>query len=137
MNVMEAAAHLDKSQYREEGSPELFEKMKAAGLVAVFGASDDLMEFRGAIYDEIDAYNGGRAYITPNGLLSNDCESDECPHYKKLRDQAETIEALWCPDLEDVSVSWMFKTNIPHQTFEVYEDDELHCIGIVFDLSSV
>ena len=33
----EAAAALDRSEYREEGSPRLFEAMKASGLVAVFG----------------------------------------------------------------------------------------------------
>jgi hypothetical protein len=59
----EAAAELDANQYGNEGSKDLFARMKAAGLVAVFGASDDLMEFRGAIYDEAGCYDGGTVYV--------------------------------------------------------------------------
>lgn len=46
-------------EYRNEGSDALFAQMKRDGIVAVFGASDDLMEFRGAIYDEVGCYDGG------------------------------------------------------------------------------
>lgn len=42
----EAAEQLNGNEYRKEGSPTLFAAMKAAGLVAVYGASDDLMEMK-------------------------------------------------------------------------------------------
>ena len=37
---------------------------KDSGLVIVYGASDDLMEFEGAIEDEIGCYDGDTIHIT-------------------------------------------------------------------------
>lgn len=133
MTPSEAAAKLDGNQYRKEGSKELFAAMKAGGLVAVYGASDDLMEFEGAISDEVGCYNGGTAYLTSAGLLQNDCENDDCPHFKKLKERAATIEANW----DDGGFSWRYETKIPHVKFIIKEDDENYCEGIVFALADV
>lgn len=130
----EAAAQLNGSQYGEEGSRELFASMKEAGLVAVFGASDDLMEFRGAIHDELGAWDGGSAYLTSAGLLVNDCDDDECPHFTRAKENAVTIDALWASEGD---YSWTFKTAIPHETFEIVEGDEPYCRGLVFALADV
>lgn len=131
MDAHEAAKQLDGVQYGEEGSRELFAAMKAAGLVAVFGASDDLVEFRGAIDDEEGAYKGATVYLTPAGLLKNDCENDDCPHFAKAQKQAATIEAKW----DDGGYSWRYETTIPCARFVVKEDDEPYCEGIVFALA--
>lgn len=135
MTPQEAVDALNGAEYTKEGSPELFAKMKAAGLVAVFGASDDLVELRGAIHDEIDAYEGTTFYVTPKGLLEKESEDDDCPHFARERDKATPIEAKWCD--EKLNTSWSYNTEIPHDTFSVYEEDELYCIGIVFALSDV
>lgn len=128
----EAAAELDGNQYAEEGSEELWQRMKAAGLVAVFGGSDDLMEFRGAIYDEIGAYEGGTAYVSAHGLVQNKCdEGDNCPNW---RQHGLPIEAIWAPESGG---SWAYKTDIPNVTFDIKEDDELFCKGIVFRLADI
>lgn len=129
----EAAAKLDGNEYHKEGSPALFAAMKAAGLVAVYGASDDLMELEGAIRDEIDCYDGGTAYLTSAGLLQNDCENDDCPHFAKLKKTAATINALW----DSGGFSWRYETAIPHAKFIIKEDGENYCEGIVFALSDV
>nr|USU32855.1 hypothetical protein NG677_03925 [Methylobacterium sp. OTU13CASTA1] len=129
----DAAEKLDGCQYREEGSPELFAAMKAARLVAVFGASDDLMEFRGAIYDEVGAYDGGTAYLTPAGLLVNDCEDGECPHFARAKKAAAKIIAKW----SEGGFSWRYETAIPHTKFIIGENDERYCEGIVFALKDV
>lgn len=120
--------------YRGEVTKAEEAELKAAGFVVVFGASDDLMEFRGAIHDEVSCYEGATAYLTSAGLLENDCSNEECPHFTKLKEAATTIEALWCK--EDV-LSWTYKTDIPHLTFEVTEDDVTYCRGIIFNLSAV
>lgn len=133
ITMEEAAAALDGNQYHEEGSKELFAAMKAAGLVAVFGASDDLMEFRGAVYDEIGAYDGGKAHFTTAGLLTNDCDNDDCPHFAKLQATARAVEALWCPD--DLHASWLMKTDLPHAAFKIMEEENLYCVGLVFALA--
>lgn len=130
MNAKELAARLDGCEYRKEVSLNIARDAVASGLVIVFGASDDLMEFRGAINDEVSCYDGGTAYLTDAGLLTNDCEDDECPHFAKIKAKARTIEAIWGGD-----VSWNYETDIPHATFQVIEDGEVYCNGIVFALA--
>lgn len=132
MTREEAAAALDRNQYREEGSKELFKAMKDAGLVAVFGASDDLMEMRGAVDDEVGAYEGTKVGFTPKGLLTSECdEGKDCPYFKRLAKTAKIVEAVW----DEGGYSWIYKTDIPHSTFEILEDDDPYCRGIVFALS--
>lgn len=130
----EAAAALDGGEYGNEGSSELFQAMKAAGLVAVFGASDDLMEFRGAINDEVGCYNGGTAYLTSEGLLENPCE-DGCPYFEKVKKSAATIDAIW----DSGGYSWQYAVAGIHSTagFVIKENGEPYCEGIVFDLGDV
>lgn len=136
----EAARHLDGSEYGKEGTPELFAAMNAAGLVAVFGASDDLMEFRGAIYDELGAWNGGTGYVTALGITENRCDNDRCPYHADELERAATIEALWEDDAARAGAGkdgpcWTYRTTIPHATFLVTEDGEPYCRGIVFALA--
>ena len=102
---------------------------KESGLVVVFGASDDLMECRGAVDEEIGACNGGMAYLDKGYLLESQCEDDYCPYFEQLKKQAKTIEVLWC---DEPDICWTFKTEIPHETFNIMEDGEVFCRGIVF-----
>jgi len=134
MTPKEAAEALNNSQYRSEGSRELFAEMKASRLVAVYGASDDLMEFEGAIRDEFGAYGGETVHVTGAGILRNECDSDRCPHFRHEKASAFPIEALWC---EEDGYSWTYRTDIPHETFNVMEDDETYCRGIVFSLDNL
>lgn len=128
ITAREAAALLDGCEYGEEGSRELFARMKAAGLVAIFGCSDDLMEMRGAVHDEV----GFSAWFTPAGRLENDCHEDSCPYYRKLRNSAAMVEALWGAE---PGISFIYRTAIPHETFLVMEGSDTYCRGIVFALA--
>ncbi len=129
MTPQDAAIELHGTIYGNEGSKELFARMKKAGLVAVFGASDDLVELRGGIYDEIDAYGGTTFYVSRTGIVKNECsEGDECPNW---RQHGVPIEAVWAPGDD---VSWAYKTDIPCAQFDVTEDGEVYCRGIVFRL---
>jgi len=134
MTKEEAAVALNGCEIGEEGSKELFAQMKADGLVAVFGASDDLMEFRGAVHDEVGCYGGGTAYMTERGLFTAICEDGSCPHEKQRREYATKIEANWD---DGHGFAWTYNTDIPHAKFIVNEGDELYCEGIVFALSDV
>ena len=133
MTKDDVAKILDGSEYPLRIPTELTAALKPTDLVIVFGASDDLMEFRGKIYDEIGCYDGGTAYLTKQGLLENRCDCDDCPYFKDEKTGAKTIEALWDID----GVSWSYKTEIPHSTFNILEDGEIYCRGIVFNLSEV
>lgn len=134
MNAKELAAQLYGATYGMAMRKALKAEAIAHRLVVVYGHSDDLMEFDGAIYDEIGANDGATAYLTSAGLLQNDCGNDDCPHFKKLKEKAATIEALWC---KEEGYSWTFKTDIPHETFEITDDGEPYCRGIVFALADV
>lgn len=130
ITVAEAAAALDGGEYGNEGNPALFARMKAAGLVAIFGYSDDLMEIRGAVDDEV----GFDAWFTPAGLLENNCENDRCPHFLKMKAEAAHVEALFG---EEAPYSFTYKTAIPHETFTIVEDGDPYCRGIVFALAEL
>lgn len=108
---------------------------KAAGLVIVFGLSDDLMEFRGAIYDELSAYEGTTAYVDTKGLLPERDqieEDDELQDYFARKPHAVEIKQIWN---EYGPMCWTHETAIPHEKFEIVEDGEVNSTGIVFALA--
>ena len=104
------------------------------GLVVVYGYSDDNMVFAGAINDEVGCWNGGIAYLDENGLFQNECEDESCPYALKELEKCKTIEAIWN---DDGKPPWTYETEIPHATFNVYEDGEVWCVGIVFELAAL
>ena len=91
------------------------------------------MELRGAIDEEVGAYDGGTAYVTPAGLVANDCDNDDCPHFKRAIAAAVPIDAKW----DSGGFSWQYDTEIPHEKFTIFEDGEPYCEGIVFALAEV
>lgn len=128
MDTKELAMKLNLNSYTKEVSGELEVQAEDAGLVVVFGASDDLMEFRGAIRDETGCYDGGYAYLDGLGLISSDCMDDECPYFAEIKKKAIKIKGIWC----NGEYSWLYETDIPHETFIIMEDNEKYCKGIVF-----
>ena len=110
--------------------------IKDAGLVAVYGYSDDNVEFSGAINDEVGAYNGATIYITTAGVLKEpDCDRDDCPYFAKEREKAKTIKAVWNDNFG--GPAWTFETDILHETFTIVDDGEPWCIGIVFSMADL
>ena len=102
--------YMQNCQYRKELSLMASAIAEENGLVVVFGASDDLCEIRGAEDDEIDCFDGGEATIA-----------------------GAKVKINWCKD----GYSWTYDTDIPHECFDVYEDGEKYCRGIVFSISDV
>lgn len=101
---------------------------KDNGWVIVTGASDDLMEFDGAIHDEAGCCAGGKVYFSKYNVAYNG--EDDMSIFPNC------IEACWFDksalgDDENV-IPWTYKTDIPHETFMVYEDGDPYCRGIVF-----
>lgn len=107
MTIYEFAEGLNGRQYGKELYPFEEQRAKELGFVVVFGYSDDNTEFRGAYDEEIGCFDGGRVY----------------------EDGDKYIDAVWC----EGEYSWAYKTNIPHATFDIYEDGEKYCKGIVFE----
>lgn len=138
MNAKQFAALLNGREYTAEITSDEAKQAKAAGLVVVFGASDDLMELRGAIYDEAYCYDGGSILIDTKGATpswESASESEEsAKDYFERKAKARTIEALWA---KEGGYSWTYKTDIPHETFEIVDDGGPYCRGIVFSLSDM
>jgi len=137
MNIEEIADQLNGSEYLFETTEEIQQNAKDAGIVIVFGASDDMMEFRGAIDDEVGCYDGDYVLIDTEGLLPN---RENIDNYEELeqffirKKEAIELHAVWCDTDE---YSWTYKTNIPHVTFDIMEDSDKYCYGIVFKLADV
>lgn len=135
MNIKDVADLLNGVQYAEEGkilTLEYCKQLRREGIVVVRGYSDDLVEFDGAISDELGPYDH---WLNSKGFISNECEDDRCPYFTKiLQDAKYYIKPQWC-EVEDYA--WTYDTNIPHVTFDVMEDKDKYCRGIVFKLSDL
>ena len=135
MTAKELAEMLSGRKYGMEITSEEARAAKDAGLVVVYGYSDDNVEFAGAIDDEVGAYEGATILLTPAGVLQEpDCGMDDCPYFAKEREKARTIKAVWH---DEGSPCWTFETDIPHKTFTIMEDGEPWCIGIVFSMADL
>lgn len=133
MNVPEMVNKLDSIDINEiEKERDLFLSAKENGIVIVFGCSDDLMEFRGAIYDEAGGYGGVTVSLTQDGIfeIPSCFECEECKYLKEAQKRAVQITSIW-NDL-DGEYLWTFKTDIPHEKFDVLDEGEKFCRGIVF-----
>ena len=136
MNAKELAEKLDGREIGAEITTDEAEQAKAKGLAVVFGASDDLMEFRGAVDDEVDAYEGCTARINKAGIVQTpDCSlGADCKYFKASLKGVKEIKAVWCGDGK---APWSYETEIPHEEFNIFEDGELYCTGIVFSMEDV
>ena len=141
MTKEELAKTLDGREIGKEITDDEESQAKTTGLVVVFGASDDLMEFRGAIDDEASVYGGRRVLVDTQGLLPDRTQihedDDEILESFFIRKKiAAQIHANWC---ENPGCCWTYRTTIPHTTFEIVEKEEhkttSYCYGIVFNLS--
>ena len=128
---------LDGREIGDEITDKQAAEAKEAGLVVVFGASDDLMEFRGAIYGECGACDGSAALVDGEGLLPERGQIDDDDTLEKFfvrRKTARQIRAIW----NNCTLhSWTYETDIPHATFEIVEHGTPYCRGIVFSMTEV
>ena len=138
MTAKELAEMLSGRKYGMEITSEEARAAKDAGLVVVYGYSDDNVEFSGAINDEVGAYEGTRIYLTADGLLMEpDCaeiEDCDCPYFNKAKSAAKIIEAIWH---DEGGPCWTFATRIPHETFTIMEYGEPFSVGIVFSMEDL
>lgn len=132
MTLKEFAQVLDGREYGfSQFTPEEIQVAKENGFVIVCGASDDLMEFEGAIRGEGGCFDGGEVFFNKTGVVFP--EDDEQP------EDCSQITALWCAEKDEngIRATWAYQTDIPHETFKIWEDGELYCIGIVLSIADV
>lgn len=137
MDIATVAKQLHGCTYPLRLGKETEAQLKDAGIVIVHGNSDDIMSFSGAIYDEVSCYDGGTALLDAEGLLSEsteDMSEEELRHHLDRKTRAMAIHALWS---DHAGPAWTYNTEIPCQTFEVIDDGEIYCIGLVFSLGAL
>ena len=124
MTAKQLVEKLDGREYLSEITSEEEKEAEANGLVAVYGYSDDNVELVGAISDEIGAWEGVVFHVDKDGGYR--IEDSDTPN---------RIRAVWCAPGSDAA--WTFETEIPHEPFNIYEDGELFCVGIVFGMEDL
>lgn len=125
MTKEQLADLLNGRQYRDEITSEEEKIAHDNGLVVIFGASDDLVEFRGVVYDEIGAWEG--CFFKFNKELEIKVGDKHQGHHR-------SVQAIWCPNDDQ---SWGFATKIPHSTFKIYDDGDLYCVGLVINVAEL
>jgi hypothetical protein len=133
----ELAAMLNGRKYRKEITRDENKAARSDGLIVVFGASDDLLEFHGVMGDEIGAYNGTTARVSTRFevIQKMDGEDDFLEAGWTPPKPLFSVKAEWCPD--GFPGSWLITTDQPHSTFDIMEDGELYCRGIVIDTKEI
>lgn len=104
------------------------------GIVIIYGASDDLMEIRGFCDDE--RYGEGTALFDIDGLLpirENINNDDMLRGYLNRKPHAMPVKGIWGKG----GISWTYETDIEHYTFDIMEDGNVYCRGIVFSIYEV
>lgn len=122
MEMLKRIAEMLNGVQYGEIPKEVIKEAERNGIVIVSGSSDDLCELEGAICEEFGCYDGGTAYIDEEGRLYNQ---------KKDGQSFKHITAKWDEDGKDGFV-WTYETDIPHETFEMFDEDEKYCRGFVF-----
>ncbi|MBW4580656.1 MAG: hypothetical protein KME42_13915 [Tildeniella nuda ZEHNDER 1965/U140] len=132
MDAKTLAALLDGRQMGDEITKEEEAIAKEHSLVVAFGYSDDNVEFRGAIDDEVGAYDGAEVAIVNGAIVTS---KDELAFLAKYPTASLTgvrkVTATWEP--EGLDASWLIDTE-GGEPFDIYEDEKLFCRGMVFKL---
>jgi len=153
MTKEEFAALLNGRQIGDEIGIHESELAKENNLIVIFGASDDLIEFRGVLHDEIYADDGTDFIIAvPGQELETGEYWNDMPAYVKATEIMpvaintedprsnipEKISATWCPKDQDIDqCSWYIKTDLPHSSFLIKQDEDIYCRGIVINVSDL
>ena len=160
--IEDLAKLLDGNEYRDEFENEsdinIDKLCEEKGWVVVFGQSDDLIEFRGAIDKEDGAWEGTMMKLVRPGDFyadRSDCyENDDEDTYRKAKEydfvginnedirimkehnyfKECVVEMLWCPD--DSTASWQVNVKgAPVAKFNIMDEEELYCEAAVIDIS--
>lgn len=49
------------------------------------------------------------------------------------------IDAVWCDGMnrDGLPAAWTYKTDIPCEHFDIWEDGEIYCVGLVFSIEDL
>lgn len=141
ITMEQLARLLDGREYGSEIAPDEEAAAKEAGLVIIFGASDDLVELHGAIDDEVDAYGGTAFSIDREGVIPRERDDrwamSEMQNWFRRVARVDNIliVADWCPDDDPGRPPWVIRASgVSWSGFGIVEDSAPFCRGIVVQL---
>lgn len=134
--IKEVAAMLNGREYGSEVSPREETEFKHAGIVVVYGYSDDCVEFEGAVNTEIGIWRDDSIPLLNGVPFDVPCTTDEfedsyCPLLKDVAKRLKYIEAKFGIN------GWEFDADFPHEKFTIIEDDEPCGVGLVYSLTDL
>lgn len=119
--LKQAADMMNGRQYRDETDEEIVEFLKENRLVAIYGASDDIVMFEGMINDEWYPGGNGEVYLTKGGPIEDPAT------YDRFGKEYTTFFCRWASE----GFSWTYDLDLDHETFIIKEEDGLYCRGAV------
>lgn len=132
------AARLNGREYGDEITSAEEKEARDSNLVVIFGYSDDNTEIRGKWGEELGGYGDHEFLVNRRGpVMRPDRDEEEVLRKFGVLEAATKngvkIEAKWDRD----GYSWTYVTEIPHATFDVMEEGEKFCRGIVFSIDDL
>ena len=117
ITVADFASKLDGREYRSEISNDECRQAKRAGLCVVFGYSDDNVELRGVIEDEVPGHE------------DRPSQQEAAAWFSRAVGENVRIDAKWDHD----GYSWFIDADASEKAyFDIVEDGEKFCRGVVF-----
>jgi hypothetical protein len=149
ISLKEFAAMLDGREYGSEISEQEIEQAGCLGYLVVYGYSDDNVELRGVVDEEIGAWDGKIFKFDRRGVQPSWNDESEQRDKEQARAffsreniPAFRINAEWCPERQEYhDLSWLITLEdysdigIKWEPFTIFEDGEPFCRGFVADLS--
>lgn len=139
MTKEELAAKLNNREYLNEITSEEKIITENNNLVVIYGYSDDTIELVGAIHDEINAWEGTNFRITKDGVapkwddIDRDDEREAEEYFRKKNLPFAKVNAEW----DKNGYSWFISASIPFAPFDIVEDGEKYCRGIVININDI
>ena len=125
---------LNGREYGNEISLDEEKQAEDSGLIAIFGYSDDGVIFAGKARDQFGGWDGKSFKLNIQGsdieVTEIDVRNVNVVNSLVGKD-SDMVHAIWSP--KEIKSSWLITSDIPHATFDIVEDGELFCRGIVID----
>lgn len=135
------AEKLNGREYRSEITDSECKYALDNNLLVIFGASDDLIEFRGAIESEMNSYQISNFFLLKaedDFRIISEYEWDELQSY--VQDYGiiiphKVIKSYWSGG--ESKYCFSYSMSFPHENFNIMEDGEFYCQGVVINLNKV